>query len=110
MEMSDVAKVTDENFKEFVSEYPLVLIDAWAEWCMPCRILSPTIEALAKEFDGKITFGKLNVDENPATAAQYRITGIPTMLIFKNGKLADSLVGALPKEHIKAKLDSVAVG
>lgn len=105
--MSDVVKVTDENFDEFVGKYPLVLVDAWAEWCMPCRILGPTIDALAKELDGKVTFGKLNVDENPATARRYGIMSIPTMLIFKNGELVDSLVGALPKERIKVRLNSI---
>lgn len=105
--MSNTVKVTDENFDEFVRTHPLVLVDAWAEWCMPCRILGPTIDALAKELDGKVIFGKLNVDENPATARRYGIMSIPTMLIFKNGKLVDSIVGALPKDYIKARLDSV---
>ncbi|MFQ5815322.1 MAG: thioredoxin [Candidatus Hydrothermarchaeaceae archaeon] len=91
----------DGSFDDFVKKYPLSLVDCWAAWCAPCRILAPTIDALAAELKGKVVFGKLNVDENPKTAARFGIRSIPTMLVFKNGGLVDQLLGALPKENIK---------
>lgn len=102
--------VTDASLKKFVSQHRLALLDCWAAWCAPCRMLSLTIDALAKEMHGKVVFGKLNVDENPATASRFSIFSIPTMLIFKDGKLEDRLVGALPKEVIKAALEKYAGG
>jgi thioredoxin 1 len=96
--------VTDSNFSEMVSRHPLALIDCWAPWCGPCVVISPIVEELAKEYAGKAFFGKLNVDENPRTAERFRIFGIPTLLIIKNGKEVDRIVGLVPKDHIKARL------
>ncbi len=97
-------EVTDATLERFIAEHRLALVDCWAAWCMPCRMLSPTIDALARELQGKVVFGKLNVDENPNTAAKFSIFSIPTMLVFKEGKLVDRLVGAMPGEVIKAGL------
>lgn len=96
--------VTDANFNEFISKYPLVVIDCWAEWCGPCRMLAPVIDELAAQYRGKIVFGKLNTDQNRATAMQYKLSSIPAMLVFKNGKFAGQIIGAVPKEHIIQQL------
>jgi thioredoxin 1 len=96
--------VTDSNFSEMVNKHPLALIDCWAPWCGPCVVISPIVEELAKEYAGKAFFGKLNVDENPRTAGYFQIFGIPTLLIIKNGKEVDRIVGLVPKDHIEARL------
>jgi len=97
-------EVNDENFKEMVDKYPLVVIDCWAAWCGPCRMVAPIIDELAEEYAGEVVFGKLNVDENPEMAKRFNIMGIPTILIMKNGQEADRLVGAAPKLLIENKL------
>lgn len=84
----------------------LMLTDFWAAWCGPCRMVAPIIEELASEYSGKVTFAKVNVDENPTTSQQLGIMSIPTMIVSKNGKVLDVLVGAMPKEMLKQKLDS----
>lgn len=94
----------DRGFDEFIKKYPLSLVDCWAAWCAPCRILAPIIDALAAELQGKVVFGKLNVDETPETAARFGIRSIPTMLVFRKGALVDQLIGAMPKESIKRAL------
>lgn len=99
-------KITDADFDEAVKKYDTVVIDCWAPWCGPCRMVGPVIEELAKEMQGKIVFGKLNVDENPTISAKHQIMSIPTMLIFKNGNLVDRLIGALPKEELIKKLEN----
>jgi thioredoxin 1 len=99
-------KITDADFDDFVKKYSTIVIDCWAPWCGPCRIVGPVIDELAKEMQGKIVFGKLNVDENQKTSMKYQIMSIPTMLIFKNGNLIDKLIGAMPKDQLKQKLES----
>ncbi len=94
----------DADIDEHIREYPTIVIDCWAPWCGPCRMIGPIIEELAKEMQGKITFGKLNVDENPQTSMKYGIMSIPTMLVFKNGQLVDRFVGAMPKDMLLQKL------
>jgi len=96
--------VTDSNFDEVICKNSLVLIDFWASWCGPCTALEPTIEELAKEYAGKVLVGKINVDENPVTAEFYQIFSIPTLLVMKNGKEVDRIVGLCPKNHIDAAL------
>lgn len=96
--------VTDSNFSDIVNKHPLALIDCWAPWCGPCVVIAPIVEELAKEYVGKALFGKLNVDENPRTAERFQIFGIPTLLIIKNGKEVDRIVGLVPKDNIKARL------
>ncbi|MDG6905069.1 MAG: thioredoxin [Nitrososphaerota archaeon] len=96
--------LADSNFFSEVSKYPLMLIDFWAPWCGPCRMVSPTVDQLAKQYSDKIAFGRVNVDENPMTASQFGIQGIPTLLIFQHGKAVDGLVGAYPKNMIESRL------
>lgn len=97
--------ITDADFDKQVNTYDIIVIDCWAPWCGPCRMIAPVIEELAKEMQGKITFGKLNVDENQATSMKYNIMSIPTLLVFKKGKLVDQFVGAFPKDVMKKKLE-----
>ena len=100
-------KITDADINEAIKKYDTIVIDCWAPWCGPCRMLTPVIEELAKEMQGKIVFGKLNVDENPRTSMKHKIMSIPTLLVFKKGNLVDRLVGAYPKEEIKKKLEMI---
>ena len=97
-------ELTDSTFTEFVQNNPFVVVDCWAPWCGPCLMAAPIIEELAKEYAGKIVFGKLNVDENPITASRYQIMSIPTLLVFRNGKLVDTIIGAMPKEMLEARI------
>jgi len=98
-------RVNDENFKKEVLESDIpVLVDFWAEWCMPCRMVAPVVEEIAKEYQGKLKVCKLNVDEAANTASSYDIMGIPTLLLFKSGKVAEKIVGALPKAEIEKKI------
>ena len=100
--------VSDKTFNDEIVSSPIpVLLDCWAPWCGPCRTIGPIIDQLAKEFAGKVKFAKLNVDENPATSTKYNIMSIPTMLLFKDGKVVNSLVGALPKAEIENHLRSL---
>lgn len=100
-------EITDANFEELVakSDKP-VLLDFWAEWCGPCRMVGPIVEELAKEYDGKAVIGKVNVDFNPNIASNFGIRSIPTLLFFKNGELVDKQVGAVPKNILAGKLDN----
>ena len=105
--MSELTKsVTDDSFKQDVLEAPgAVLVDFWAEWCGPCRMVAPILDELAKEYEGKLTIAKVNIDENPMTPNEYAVRGIPTMLLFKDGKLLDTKVGASPKGQLKDWID-----
>lgn len=97
----------DATFDEDVlqSETP-VLVDFWAPWCGPCRMLAPTVDAISEEYDGRVKVGKVNTDENPGIATQHQINSIPTLMIFKGGEIVERLVGAIPKEKITEKLDA----
>lgn len=97
-------EVTDATLIEVVSNNSLVVVDCWAPWCGPCYIVAPVVEELARDYAGKILFGKLNVDENRRTAMQHQIMSIPTMLVFKNGKLVDRIIGAMPKQMLEPKI------
>ncbi len=101
--------LTEENFDAAISrETGVMMVDFWAEWCGPCRAIAPVLEDLANESAGKITLAKVNVDENPGLAARYGIRSIPTILFVKQGKVADQVIGAVPKVQLKKKLDALA--
>ena len=96
--------LTDANFAGEIAKYPVILVDFWAPWCGPCRMVAPVIDQLAKEYAGRVVFGKLNVDESPRVAGTFGVQSIPTMMIFKAGKAVDVMVGAMPKGAIETKL------
>ncbi|MFO7991926.1 MAG: thioredoxin [Thermoplasmata archaeon] len=96
--------VTDSDMDEFVKKYDTAVIDCWAEWCQPCKMMEPILEEVAEEMKGDVAFGKLNVDSNRAKSAEYGISSIPTLLIFKNGGLKDQFIGVLPKDALKEEL------
>ncbi len=101
-------EVNESNFKEEVLDSPIpVLVDFWAEWCVPCKMVEPIVEELEKEKSGKLKVVRINVDDNQNIAIQYGIMSIPTLMIFSNGKLVDQIVGAVPKRVIEAKIDKV---
>jgi thioredoxin 1 len=105
--MSDnVQKFTDSDFDSTVLKSDkLVLVDFWAEWCGPCKRLAPAVDALAADYDGRMTIGKLNVDENPDTTIKFNVRGIPALLLFKGGQVVDQVVGLVPKDDIKKVID-----
>lgn len=98
--------LTDASFSSELSKYPLMVVDFWAVWCGPCHAVAPTIEQLAREYAGRVAFGKLNVDENPLTSNEFEVQSIPTILIFKNGEAVDGIIGAVPKSQIESKIRS----
>lgn len=103
-----MAKVfTDSNVKEAIASGKPVVVDFWAEWCGPCRMVGPIVEELAEEYADKVTIGKLNVDENTEAPSEYGIRSIPTILFFKDGKVVDTHVGAAPKAQLKEKIDAL---
>jgi thioredoxin 1 len=97
-------EVTDSTFEQLVAGHPLVVVDCWAAWCGPCRMVAPVIDGLARDYAGKVLFGKLNVDENRKVSVQYEIMSIPTLLVFKNGKLVDRIIGATPRQTLEPKI------
>ncbi|MGA2368519.1 MAG: thioredoxin [Dehalococcoidia bacterium] len=99
-----VLEVNEKNIDDTIKNNPALVVDCWAPWCGPCRMMSPVIDELASDYKGKIAFGKLNTDDNREIAEKYQIQAIPTLLIFKDGKLADRKVGALPKKVLEAEL------
>ena len=104
MASDKVRTFTDDNFDQETKQ-GLVLVDFWAEWCGPCRRLAPTVDALASEFDGRATVAKLNVDENPNVPGRYAVRGIPTLLLFKEGELAETIVGLRGKDDIAKMIE-----
>ena len=103
-----ITNVTTSSWEKEVLQAPgLIMVDFWAAWCGPCRMVAPIIEELAKEYAGRAKFVKVNTDENPDLASRYNIRGIPTLMFFKDGKSVDTIVGAVSKDHLKAKLDSL---
>jgi thioredoxin 1 len=103
MASDKVLTLGDNNFDaEVLQSSQPVLVDFWATWCAPCKAIAPTIEAIAEEFSGKIKVGKVNVDENPGTPSKYGVRGIPTIILFKDGKVLDQVVGAVPKSQLEA--------
>ncbi len=99
-----VVEISDIEFESFIKKYDRAVIDCWAEWCQPCRRIAPIIEELAREYRGRVAFGKLNVDENRLTAMKYGVMSIPTILIFKDGELVDRVVGAMPKPLLEFRI------
>jgi len=104
--MGKAVEITDSNFQEVINSETPVLVDFWAEWCGPCKMIAPVVEELATDFEGRATIGKVNVDENPNVSAQFGIRSIPTLLVFKNGEIVDKQVGAVPKGVLSQKLEA----
>lgn len=102
-----VTEVNDASFDGAIRSSRVTLVDCWAPWCGPCRILAPTIEALAKDYGDRVKFFKLNTDENPQVTAKFRIRSIPSVFIFVDGKLADTIIGAVPRQYIEEKLKAL---
>lgn len=101
-------EITDQNFEtEVIKSDKPVLIDFWAVWCGPCKLIAPIVEELANEYDGKVKIGKLDVDSNQQTSIKYGVRSIPTLLLFKDGNLKDTIIGAVPKSKIVEKLNAV---
>ena len=104
--MGNTLEITDSNFNDVISKNKTVLVDFWAEWCGPCRMIGPIIEELANEYEGKAIIGKLDVDSNQESSIKYGVRSIPTILTFKDGEIVDRQVGAVPKETLTNVIDS----
>jgi thioredoxin 1 len=100
-------EITDGNFEEILKSNKVVVVDFWAEWCGPCRMVAPIVEELAEQFKEQAFIGKLNVDDNPDSPEKFLIRNIPTILLFKDGELADKIVGALPKQALQTKIEAL---
>lgn len=104
--MGKAIEITDTNFEEIIKSEQLILVDFWAEWCGPCKMIGPVVEELAGEYEGKAIIGKVDVDSNPSVAQAFGIRSIPTLLFFKGGQVVDKQVGAVPKAVLSKKLDA----
>ena len=104
--MTSTVEITDKNFEEILKSDKPVLVDFWAEWCGPCKMIGPLVEELAGDYEGKAVIGKVNVDENPNVSAKYGIRSIPTLLVFKGGEVVDKQIGAVPKQVLADKIDA----
>lgn len=107
--MGKAIELTDSNFDQIVNSDTPVLVDFWAEWCGPCKMIGPVVEELANEYEGKAVVAKLNVDENPQTTAKFGVRSIPTLLVFKKGQVVDKQIGAVPKSVLASKLQAQLV-
>ena len=107
MALANIVTLTDADFDARVKTQSLMLVDFWAEWCGPCRMIAPVLEELAGEYGDRLTVGKLNVDENRQTAARFGVRSIPTLLFFRDGARVDQVIGAHPKGALKAKIDQL---
>ena len=105
--MGKAIEITDANFEEVISGDQPVLVDFWAEWCGPCKMIGPVVEQLASEYEGKAVIGKVDVDSNPSVAQAFGIRSIPTLLFFKGGQIVEQIVGAVPKHQITSVIDTV---
>ncbi|WP_461112430.1 thioredoxin [Spirosoma jeollabukense] len=103
---SHAVEATDANFSELINSDKPVLVDFWAEWCGPCKMIGPVVEQLAGEYEGKATIAKMDVDQNSSVPAKFGIRSIPTLMIFKNGQLVDKVIGAVPKNVLEQKLQA----
>ncbi len=104
--MGKAIEITDANFEEIIASDKPVLVDFWAEWCGPCKMIGPVVEELASEYEGKAVIGKVDVDNNPNVSARFGIRSIPTLLVFKGGEVVDKQIGAVPKSILSQKLDA----
>jgi thioredoxin 1 len=104
--MGKPIEITDANFEQIIATDKPVLVDFWAEWCGPCKMIGPVVEELAADYDGKAVIGKVDVDSNPAVSAKFGIRSIPTLLVFKGGEIVDKQIGAVPKSVLSQKLDA----
>ncbi|NQW27982.1 MAG: thioredoxin [Flammeovirgaceae bacterium] len=107
--MSKPLEITDANFSEVINTDKPVLVDFWAEWCGPCKMIGPIVEELANDFEGKAVIGKVDVDTNPEISAKYGIRSIPTLLVFKNGEIVDKQIGAVSKSILSQKIEAQLV-
>ncbi len=104
--MAKPVELTDNNFEEIINTDKPVLVDFWAEWCGPCKMIGPVVEELAGEYEGKAVIGKVDVDANPEISAKFGIRSIPTLLVFKNGEVVDKQIGAVPKTVLSSKIEA----